>query len=170
MSFLFARSSICTIMLWQEDSSRLAWWMFTTTPIFHAPVSDVSPLTLLRLKFQKRWGPNYCRNNGGPLGLNNICFCFCCCKCFHPWFCTLSFLCYWTGSYYCSVSYNRWRKTRACEVAPKRSPEALSMSVSVGAWLPVLFQDPVSFRFTVSVPGFIACRRAGGYYKRQGSR
>ena len=108
-------------MLWQEDSSHLAWWMFTTTPIFHAPVSDVSPLTLLRLKFQKKLGPNYRLNNGyflsGPLGLTNICFSlFVAVKVFiHAWFCTLGFLCYWTGSCYCSVSYNCWRKTRACK-------------------------------------------------------
>ena len=69
------------------------WWMFTTTPIFHAPVSDVSPLTLLRLKFQKKLGPNYHLNNGyflsGPLGLTSISFCFCCCKSSHGWLCTL---------------------------------------------------------------------------------
>ena len=61
------------------------------------PVSDVSPLTLLRLKFQKL-GPNYRLNNGyflsGPLGLTSIFFCFCCCKSCHGWFCTLGFLCY----------------------------------------------------------------------------
>ena len=82
--------------------SHLAWWMFTTTPIFHAPMSDVSPFTLLRLKFQKKLGPNYRLNNdyflSGPLGLTSISFCFCCCKSCHGWFCTLDFLCYWTGS------------------------------------------------------------------------
>ena len=62
------------------------------------PVSDVSPLTLLRLKFQKKLGPNYRLNNGyflsGPLGLTSIFFCFCCCKSCQGWFCTLGFLCY----------------------------------------------------------------------------
>ena len=79
--------------------------MFTTTPIFHAPVSHVCPITLLRLKFQKKLGPNYRLNNGyflsGHLGLTNICLCFCCCKSSHAWFCTLGFLCYWIGSCYC---------------------------------------------------------------------
>ena len=70
--------------------------------------------TLLRLKVQKKLGPNYRLNNGyflsGPLGLTKICFCVCCCKSFHPWFCTLGFLCYWTGSCYCSVNIHhaRW--------------------------------------------------------------
>ena len=118
MSFLFARSSICTIMLWQEDSSHLAQWMFTTTPIFHAPVSDVSPLTLLRLKFQKKLGPNYRLNNdyflSGPLGLTSIFFVFVAIKVVMDGFVHLTFSVTELVQCYCGVPLNHWRKT-ACK-------------------------------------------------------
>ena len=87
-----------------------------------------------------------------------IYFYFCCCKSFHPWFCTLIAFSV-TGLIHVIVvclittqNTSLWSSTEA----QARSPETLSMSVSVGAWLPVSFRHFVSFCFTVSVLGFIA--------------
>ena len=96
--------------------SHLARWMFTTTPIFHAP--DVSPLTLLRLKFQKKLGPNYCLNNdyflSGPLGLTSIFFVFVAVKVIMDGFVHLAFSVTELVQCYCGVPLNHWRKT-ACK-------------------------------------------------------
>ena len=104
----------------------------------HAPVSDVSPLTLLRLKFQKKLGPNYRLNSGyflsGPLGLTNICFSFCSCKSFHL-LVHLAFSA--TGLVHvivvCHITVDAKHEPVSSTEARACSPEALSASVSVGA-------------------------------------
>ena len=157
MSFLFTRSCICTIMLWQQDSSHLAWWMFTTTPIFDAPVSDVAPLTLLRVKFQKKFGLNYRLNNGyflsGRLGLTNICFYFCCCKSFHPWFCTLIAFSVTGLVHVIVVCLITTQNTSQWSIAPKLERAALKRWVPVSAWgRDFQFRFVVSFRFVSPFP------------------
>ena len=112
-----------------DNTVRPYYIIYATTPIFHAPVSDVSPLTLLRLKFQKKLGPNYSLNNGyflsGPLGLTNICFSFCSCKRFHP--CMVHVI------VVCLITVDAKHEPVSSTEAQACSPEALSANVSMGA-------------------------------------